>query len=240
MDSDLASRLEGILKRIEAAATRVGRDPKEITLVAVSKLKPAELMRDYLESALRFGVRVVFGENYLQELCLKISELGAVGEFHLIGPLQSNKVKQAVRSADVIESVHSEKILEALAKEAKAIGKRQSIYLQVNIGLDPAKSGFLADQVLSAINLASERSDSVSLLGLMTITPYYGEGQGESARRDFIALRGLRDSLVAAGAARFFDGGQIALSMGMSSDFEVAIEEGADLVRIGSAIFGER
>lgn len=240
MEQSLASRLEVILKRIEAAAIGVSRDPSEVTLVAVSKLKSTDLMREYLSAARQLGVRVIFGENYVKELTQKIAELGSVAEFHLIGPLQSNKVKQAVRIADVIESVHSVKILETVAKEAKAIGKRQAVYLQVNIGVDPAKSGFLADEVLAAINLASKSSGSLSLLGLMTITPYYGEGLGERARRDFAALRGLRDSLVANGAGCFFKGGRIALSMGMSSDYEVAIEEGANLVRIGSAIFGER
>jgi pyridoxal phosphate enzyme (YggS family) len=240
VEHGLASRLEGILRRIEASAIGVSRNPSAVTLVAVSKLKSTDLMREYLAAARCLGVRVVFGENYVQELTQKVAELGSVAEFHLIGALQSNKVKQAVRVADVIESVHSVKVLELVAKEAQAIGKRQAVYIQVNIGVDPAKSGFLADDVLSAIDLAAKRSESLSVLGLMTITPYYGEGQDEIVRRDFVALRGLRDSLVANGVARFFEGERIALSMGMSSDFEVAIEEGADLVRIGSAIFGER
>jgi pyridoxal phosphate enzyme (YggS family) len=156
----------------------------------------------------------------------------------MIGPLQSNKVKDAVRYSDVIESVHSTRIMLLIAEAARAIGKVQYIFLQVNIGSDPNKSGFAEEEVKPAIELAAVHRDALELVGLMTITPY--EEDPELTRRHFTALADVRRDLVNSGLARQFSGGRIALSMGMSADYPVAIEEGADFVRIGTALFGER
>jgi pyridoxal phosphate enzyme (YggS family) len=235
---DLASRLSGVLERIDQAVKRAGREAREVTLVAVSKKQSLDCMREYLQAAELAGIGVVFGENYVQELKLKREELGEGVEIHLIGPLQSNKIKEAVRLADLIQSVHSSAVISAIAKEARKLGKRQRIYLQVNIGHDPAKSGFAPDQLQAALELAGGEGDAVSLEGLMTITPFYD--QAESARSDFRAMSELKNSLIARGLEHFFADRRIRLSMGMSADYDIAIEEGADLVRVGTAIFGER
>ena len=234
----VAERLETVATSLRRAAERAERSPTSITLVAVSKKQSTESMRAYAVAANAKGIPVVFGENYVQEFKAKRQELGELGQFHLIGPLQSNKIKDAVRYADVIESVHSRRVFDVVAKEASALGKRQAIFLQVNIGKDPNKSGFLAEEMPEICQVAARLSQHVCLLGLMTITPYYEVA--EDARGDFRAMNELRQRLVVSGADQCFENRTIALSMGMSSDFEIAIEEGADLVRVGTALFGER
>jgi pyridoxal phosphate enzyme (YggS family) len=234
----IADRLDEVLMAIHQATSRSRRAQGEVRLVAVSKKKPVEALREYEQAARAQGIPVIFGENYLQELKLKKSFLAPGSLVHMIGPLQSNKVTDAVRYSDVIESVHSAKILMLIAKAARAIGKVQPIFLQVNIGDDPNKSGFARVDVQSAVDVAVAHRDALELVGLMTITPY--EEDPELTRRYFAALAGLRRDLIAAGSAHCFSGGHIALSMGMSADYPVAIEEGADFVRIGTALFGER
>lgn len=234
----IADRFHHVMRSIEAAAARSGRVPGEITLVAVSKKKSVGEMRAYRDAALERGIPVVFGENYVQELVAKREELGADACIHMMGPLQSNKVRAAVASSDVIESVHSEKVIDLIAKEARARGAKQAIFLQVNIGNDPMKSGFQAEAIASVVEKVARLSDAIELHGLMTITPYYEIA--EDARADFVRMAELRASLQSAGLDKHFVDQRIRLSMGMSSDFEVAIEEGADLVRVGTAIFGER
>ncbi len=234
----IEQRLAEVVKAIERAAARVGRDPTAVTLVAVSKRKSVAEMEQYAAAAYVRGTRIVFGENYLQELKAKRADLSVAAEIHLIGPLQSNKVREAVRSADVIESVHSHKILEAIAQESRLIGKRQPIFLQVNIGRDPHKSGFGAEEIAAVAQETARHQDSLALLGLMTITPLYAVS--EESRQDFRAMSELRESLLASQVCGCFEGRTILLSMGMSADFEVAIEEGADIVRVGTALFGER
>lgn len=234
----IADRLEEVWVAIREAACRSGRAEGEVRLVAVSKKKPIEDLHEYEKAAQARGIPVIFGENYLQELKHKSGALAPESQVHMIGPLQSNKVKDAVRYSDVIESVHSTRIMLLIAEAARAIGKVQSIFLQVNIGSDPNKSGFAEEEVKPAIELAAVHRDALELVGLMTITPY--EEDPELTRRYFAELAGLRRDLVNSGLARQFSGGRIALSMGMSADYPVAIEEGADFVRIGTALFGER
>jgi len=235
---DVAACTAVVLESIARAAERAKREPSSITLVAVSKRQPIELMQNYLSAAEQRGVPAVFGESYVQELKAKRAEFGSSVRFHLIGPLQSNKVRDAVKCADVIESVHSMSIIEAVAKEARTIGKRQEILLQVNIGKDPRKSGFSIEQVPEACLAVTAHKEQLSLGGLMTITPLYEDPAG--VRADFAALHQLRQHLKTSTVATCFDRHDIKLSMGMSADFEIAIEEGADFVRVGSAIFGER
>lgn len=234
----VAERTPIVVAAVARAAQRSGREPSAVTLVAVSKRKTVTEMREYGAAAATLSVPVVFGENYVQELKIKRQELGAGACIHLIGPLQSNKIKDAVRCADVIESVHSIKVVDGIAHEAQVIGKRQSILLQVNIGDDPRKSGFTAHQLAAACAAVQCHKDYLALCGLMTITPWYDVV--EDARRDFQALHRLRCQLLASPERAAFEGGTIMLSMGMSADFEIAIEEGADIVRVGTAIFGER
>lgn len=234
----LASNLSGVLCSIESAAKRVGRNPSEILLVAVSKKKPIEDLIAYERVARERGISCVFGENYLQELKLKRPGVSSSASFHMIGPLQSNKVKEAVIYSDVIESVHSEKVLALIAECAQKLGKRQKIMLQVNIGGDPAKSGFDSSDVGRVIKVAADLREHVEVVGLMTITPY--EAEPEETRVYFKAMRELRDELVSAGLDANFASSRVLLSMGMSGDYGVAIEEGADIVRVGTAIFGAR
>jgi pyridoxal phosphate enzyme (YggS family) len=236
--SSIADRLSLVMQKIDLAATRAERSVYEITIVAVSKKQSAESMVEYAEAANSLGIAVVYGESYLQELRSKSSQLPEGASVHLIGPLQSNKIKDGVKLADVIESAHSLKVLELIAKEARAIGKRQRVFIQVNIGSDPNKSGFCVENLKDAFEAVSQNGDALILEGLMTITPFYDHP--EDARKDFRSMNQLRADLVSSGANRMFSGGKITLSMGMSADFEIAIEEGADLVRVGTALFGGR
>jgi pyridoxal phosphate enzyme (YggS family) len=195
-------------------------------------------MHEYVSAATSRGVPIIFGENYVQELKAKRAEMGPVAEFHLIGPLQSNKIKEAVRNADVIQSVHSLSILQGIAQEASRQAKRQRVFLQVNIGNDPAKSGFSADSLTTVFDALGSLSASIEVLGLMTITPYYESA--EAARSDFARMAALRDAVQQSPQSQLFANSTVLLSMGMSADFYVAIQEGADLVRVGTALFGER
>jgi pyridoxal phosphate enzyme (YggS family) len=227
-----------VVQAIDRAAAKGGRASREITLVAVSKKQSLESMQEYAEVARAAGIPLIFGENYLQELASKRASFGSSAEFHLIGPLQSNKIRDAVKLADVIESAHSIKTLELIAKEARAIGKRQRVFIQVNIGADPKKSGFSVARLKDAFNIVSQNEDALALEGLMTITPFYDDPQ--EARKDFHEMNQVREDLVNSGVNCLFTGSKIALSMGMSADFEIAIDEGADLVRVGTALFGDR
>ncbi|HKO57646.1 MAG TPA: YggS family pyridoxal phosphate-dependent enzyme [Thermoanaerobaculia bacterium] len=206
--------------RIEAACSRAGRDPAEVTLVAVSKTFPAQAVQE----ALAAGITDV-GENRVQEAREKKPAVTGGARWHLIGHLQSNKAKDAVRLFDVIQSVDSESLAEKLARAAEGEGKRQEILLQVNIGREPQKSGIDPDDV-ERLAETIRAAAALDLRGLMAIPPV---GEAEETRRWFRALRLLRDRI-----------GVQHLSMGMSEDFEVAIEEGSTMVRVGRAIFGAR
>lgn len=234
----VASRLDTVLREIEAAASRSGRPANCVELVAISKKQPITLMEEYASAARARGLTVVFGENYIQELKKKRAEIVDDVIFHVTGPLQGNKVRDAVRHGDVIESVHSREILREIATEARKAGKRQPIFLQVNIALDGAKKGFSPDDIQAVLHEAAADTDALRLDGLMTITALYDEPEG--ARGDFRRMADLRSQLEQAGLASSFYESKIRLSMGMSADFQVAIEEGADLVRVGTALFGER
>jgi pyridoxal phosphate enzyme (YggS family) len=216
-----AERLEIIRSRIERARRRFGPPPDAVTLVAVSKTFAADAIRPYLEAGQR-----VFGENRVQEAEAKWPELRAQYdgiELHLIGPLQSNKTREAVALFDVIETVDREKIAAALKAEMEKQGRRPRLLVQVNIGLEPQKAGIPPDQALAFV----ERCRSVHGLqieGLMAIPP-----EGVPPGPYFAHLATLaRDAKVET------------LSMGMSADFETAIAMGATHVRVGSALFGHR
>ncbi len=234
----IEARLQEVRQRLESAAAAVERDAGKVTLVAVSKTKSLEAMREYSAAAGRMAVPVVFGENYLQEIKEKRPQLPANAELHMIGPLQSNKARDAVRLCDVIESVHSLKVLELIAKEAARIDKRQRILLQVNIGADEKKSGFTPEQLSEALRACEKLSNDLCVEGLMTILPY--DEDPEASRPHFKAMAALRTDLISQGRGELFHNHTILLSMGMSDDFAIAVEEGADIVRIGTAIFGER
>lgn len=220
---------ERVLARIAAACARAGRSPGDVALVAVSKTVLAERVRAAVEAGF-----TLLGENRVQELVAKAAEVpGAT--WHLIGPLQSNKARKAVESADVIESVDSVDLarrLDRIVRELRGEGVRHPVFLQVNVDEDPAKAGFQPDDLRrSRDELAG--LDALDMRGLMTVGRLVAEP--EDARPTFRRLRRLRDEL-RADLPRLGDD----LSMGMSEDFEVAVEEGATVVRVGRAIFGER
>ncbi|HYU26038.1 MAG TPA: YggS family pyridoxal phosphate-dependent enzyme [Thermoanaerobaculia bacterium] len=221
--SDAASirdNAAAVRARIAAACVRAGRDPAEVTLVAVTKVFPA----DYVEHAIAAGIADI-GENRVQEARDKKPLVRGGARWHLIGHLQSNKAKDAVRLFDVIQTVDSLDLAQKIARAAEAAGKRQEVLLQVNIGNEEQKSGAERADVPALVEVL-RGIDALDLRGLMAIPPV---GAADDARRYFRELRALRDRV-----------GVEQLSMGMSEDFEVAIEEGATIVRVGRAIFGSR
>ena len=226
----IAENLESVHRRIHRAAAASGRDPSEVQLVAVTKTYPAVRVRE----AWQAGVTAV-GENYVQEAREKIAALADCGlRWHFIGHLQTNKAKHAVEGFELIHSVDSLKLGREIDKQAARIGKVQPILIQVNISQEPTKSGTTLD---AAMTMAGElgRLPHLRVQGLMTMPPFFD--QPERARPYFRALRELRDQIRDAG----LNGVELVhLSMGMTGDFEAAISEGATLVRIGTAIFGER
>ena len=226
----MRQRLEQIKQRIRQAAESCNRDAESVRLVAVSKTIATERVKDALEC----GVTIL-GENYIQEAREKFNALVQypVG-WHFIGHLQSNKAKYAVRLFDLIHSVDSLKLARELHKQAQKADKVQAILVQVNISGEGTKSGISAKEAPGLISEIS-RMECLSIKGLMTMPPYFY--QPEKVRPFFAALRQLRDEIKNQAPANV---SMQELSMGMTGDFEVAIQEGASLVRIGTAIFGER
>jgi pyridoxal phosphate enzyme (YggS family) len=228
--SDIKNRIERLRKRIEAAALDSGRNPNDVTFVAVGKTQPVALIRQAIEA----GAKVI-GENYIQEAREKYDALGDLeANWHFIGHLQTNKAKYAVRMFDLIHSVDSYKLALELDKQASKIGKLQNILVQVNISGEASKWGTARDE---AENLVMRIAvlENLHVMGLMTMPPFFDAP--EKARPFFSALRDLGKHIVSLGNETF---SMEELSMGMTGDFEVAIAEGATLVRIGTAIFGER
>lgn len=223
-----------IMEQIGAAAGRSGRPPSEIALVAVSKKQSLDLIQELRGVTERLSHPLILGENYVQEFKAKRPFLSGV-EAHLIGPLQRNKVRDALKLFDVIESVHSLELAHAIEREAALQGRAVGVYLQVNISEDEKKAGFAPDALSSVLEEISLLKN-LRLLGLMTITRYFDVA--EEVRPYYRAMNLLRDRVI--GDGHLFQGERCRLSMGMSLDFEVAIEEGADLVRVGTALFGER
>jgi pyridoxal phosphate enzyme (YggS family) len=214
---EIAASLAEVRGRIEAAARRAGRDPASVTLVAVTKTKPLE---DVL-AAYAAGVRD-FGENRVQEAEAKFPHLPAGAVRHLIGPIQSNKANKAARLADAVHAVDSADIARRLARAAAIEGRRLAVFVEVNTGGEETKAGVPPAEAPALVE-AVRALPELELRGLMAIPP-----PGDT-RPHFVALRRLAESLGLAG-----------LSMGMSDDFEAAIEEGATVVRVGTALFGHR
>lgn len=226
----LKHRLESINDRIAAAAAGCGRSPETVRLVAVSKTMPAETVL----SAVEAGARIL-GENYIQEARGKIEALVDHDiDWHFIGHLQSNKAKYAVRLFDLIHSVDSLKLARELDKQAAKIGKVQQILVQVNVAKEGSKSGVYAEDLLDLVAAIGDLSN-ISLKGLMTMPPYFNAP--DRVRPFFAELRRLSEAI---DRNRIGNVVMQELSMGMTGDFEAAIAEGATLVRVGTAIFGER
>jgi len=223
-EGQLGSRLAAIHARIEAAAVRCGRSPQDVTLVAISKTHPASVVK----SAIELGVTDL-GENRIQEAEPKIIEVGGTrARWHLVGHLQANKARRAVQLFDVIHSLDSLELARRLDRLCGEEGRENlPVLVQVDLGHEETKSGIdeakLPDLVAGLAGLSR-----VQLIGLMTLPPFFDDP--EEARPFFRRLRELRDKWAPNGE----------LSMGMTNDFEVAIEEGATMVRVGTAIFGQR
>src|SRR5579863_9835520 len=220
-------RADALRARIAEACARAGRPATEVKLLAVTKSQPPQAV----EWAARYGLPAV-GENRVQEAVEKRSRTAASVAWELIGHLQSNKAKLAARHFERVQSVDSVKLLDVLDREAAALGRVLPILLQVNAGLDPAKSGAEPGEAPALLDAALERKN-LRLEGLMTIAPL--AGGPEAARRTFARLREIRDQLAPRAGARLAE-----LSMGMSGDLEEAVAEGSTLVRIGTALFGSR
>lgn len=235
--SAVKENLLRVMERIERAARKAGRDPKEINLVAVSKTVEVARIKEAIEA----GVSIL-GENYIQEAQKKIEEIGRpacterFGEgrplsWHFIGHLQSNKAKYAIRLFDMIHSLDSHPLVEELNHRAEQANRVINVMIEVNLSKETTKFGTDEDRVL---NLAGkiQTLQHLSLEGLMTMPPYFDSP--EMSRPYYIALRELKERMVKEGIP------MKELSMGMSHDFEIAIEEGATYVRVGTAIFGLR
>ena len=214
---------------IAAAAVKAGRKPESVRLVAVSKVQPASVVVE----AARAGQRL-FGENYVQELAAKAVEVAEPVEWHFIGHLQSNKVRQIAGLVAMIHTVDRLSLAQEIDRQWGRLGKVCDVLIQVNVSREATKSGTTAEEL---VQLVSEVAllPHLRVRGLMTMPPFFDDPEG--ARPFFRAVRALAETV----ADRRIAGVAMAeLSMGMSGDFEVAIEEGATLVRVGSAIFGER
>lgn len=226
--SDLASRLHAIHHRLRLACDRAGRRVESVELLAVSKTFPVEVVREAMEAG-----QLLFGENKVQEVLAKAPELPSKARWHLIGHLQSNKVRKIL---PVVEAVHSLDSIE-LACDMQRIGGElglfPKVYLEVNLAAESTKHGFKPAELREGGLEALYKLDRLHIQGLMCIPPF--DPVPEKTRPRFATLRLLRDELEIQGGAPLPK-----LSMGMSHDFEVAIEEGATIVRVGSAIFGER
>ena len=216
-----------MLERIADACARVGRDPQTVTLVAVSKTVPAERLRHAVDADIH-----VFGENRVQEALAKIPEV-PVASWHLIGPLQANKARRALAAFEVIQAVDSVALATRLDRLAGELGmERVPALLQVNVDLDAAKAGFRPDDLAGAVDELAGLG-RLDVRGLMTIGREVA--RAEEARRTFAGLRELSGTL-----REVWSGLGPELSMGMSDDFPIAVEEGATIVRVGRALFGER
>jgi PLP dependent protein len=227
----LRARLQEVRARIGAAALESNRRPEEIALVAVSKTHPAEIIRE----AIAAGVTDL-GENRVQEADAKIPEVGRqAARWHLIGHLQSNKARRAVELFDVIHSLDSVALAQRLDRMCVELNREDlPVFLQVDLGREATKSGVNEAEVAQIVR-ALKQCERLRLAGLMTLPPYFDDSA--QVRPFFRKLRELRDEL---DSQRAFGDARGELSMGMTHDYEIAIEEGATIVRVGTAIFGAR
>jgi PLP dependent protein len=228
--SDIPKRLAEVRDRIANAAGRAGRKPEDVRLIAVSKTHPIDAVRAAADAG-----QIDFGENKVQEALQKIAQSTDTRlRWHLIGHLQSNKARKAAGVVDAIHAIDSVDLLKKVDQAAAAAGRSVDVLIQVDLALEDTKYGAPVDEV-AAIVTAASGCTAATLTGLMLLPPL--AENPEDARPWFRRLRELRDGLVAAGG----DANRLReLSMGMSHDFEVAIAEGATMVRVGTAIFGER
>jgi pyridoxal phosphate enzyme (YggS family) len=229
----IAENLARVRERIDAAARRAGRQSEDIVLMAVSKTFPADTIREAYAAGLR-----LFGENRVQEFAGKTDALRDLRDaaWHLIGHLQSNKAVKAAELFAAVDSVDSLRLAQKLNASAQQLGKKLQVLIEINVGGEAAKSGVAPDsRELEELLLAAPELEQLEFRGLMTVPPFTKDT--EEARPYFRKLREVRDQIASRRLAQMSVN---ELSMGMSHDFEVAIEEGSTCVRVGTAIFGER
>ena len=225
----VAENYRYVLKKVEEACVRSGRDPKDVTLIAVSKTKPIEMIEEAMEAGAR-----VFGENKVQELCDKYEQLPKDLHWHLIGHLQRNKVKYIVDKAELIHSVDSLKLAEEISKEALKKNVEVNILIEVNVAEEESKFGVSVEETLALVEEIA-KLPGIHIQGLMTIAPYTTDP--EENRPVFRTLKKLAVDIKKKNIDNVC---MDVLSMGMTGDYQVAVEEGATLVRVGTGIFGER
>lgn len=229
----ISENIAGVRKRIDQAAHHAGRSSEEIVLMAVSKTQTPGMIHEAFEAGLR-----VFGENRVQELSAKTDALRDLhgAEWHMIGHLQTNKATKAAELFHAVDSVDSLKLAEKLDDAARKLAKKLNVLIEINVGGEAAKSGIApGSPELEELLFAAPNLEGLALRGLMTVPPFTDDPEG--ARLYFRKLRELRDTI----AARTLPAVTMdQLSMGMSHDFEIAIEEGSTCVRVGTAIFGAR
>ena len=224
----VAENLGRVRERVAAACARAGRDPAGVTIVAVSKTQPVEAVLE----AVAAGADAI-GENRVQEAAAKRPAVRGATPWHLIGPLQRNKARSALELFDVIETVDRLELADRLEALLAGGARVLPVFVEVNVGGEAQKSGVLPDAALGLVERIVARCPHLSVRGVMTVPPY--DPDPERSRPVFAALRRLASEIAArAGLA------PLELSMGMSEDFEVAVEEGATLVRLGRVVFGER
>ncbi|MGC2553764.1 MAG: YggS family pyridoxal phosphate-dependent enzyme [Candidatus Sulfotelmatobacter sp.] len=229
----VAASIASIQQRIAIAARRAGRNSDEVALMAVTKTQPPERIREAYEAGQR-----LFGENRVQDFAAKTGTLRDLqnAEWHMIGHLQTNKAAKTAELFRAVDSVDSLKLAETLDAAARKLDQKLDMLIEINVGGEAAKSGVAPDSpALEELLLAAPRLEALVFRGLMTVPPFTDDPEG--ARPYFRKLRELRDAIAARGLPAV---AMQQLSMGMSHDFEVAIEEGSTCVRLGTAIFGER
>jgi pyridoxal phosphate enzyme (YggS family) len=229
----ISENVAAVRERIAGAASRAGRNVDDITLMAVTKIQPPARIREAYEAGLK-----VFGENRVQEFAGKIDALQDLraAEWHMIGHLQTNKATRAAELFRAADSVDSLKLAEKLDAAAGALGKMLAVLIEINVGGEAAKSGVApGSPALEELLIAAPRLEALAFCGLMTVPPFTDDPEG--ARPYFRKLRELRNAIAARKLPKI---AMDELSMGMSHDFEIAIEEGSTCVRVGTAIFGER
>ncbi len=225
----IAENLKKVNDRIASAAKRAGRDPSSVALVAVTKTVDVEGVREAVAAG-----ALILGENRVQEARAKIEAISPIARWHLIGHLQTNKAKYAVRLFQLIHSVDTIELAREIDKQAAKFGKVQDVLIEVNIAGEASKAGMVVKEAPSLVREAAKLKH-IAIQGLMTMPPYSDDP--EESRPYFCVLRELSQSITKENIPNV---SMKELSMGMSGDFEVAIEEGATMVRVGTAIFGER
>ena len=225
----IRENIESVDERISAACARAGRDRSEVSLICVTKTKPKEMLQEAYEAGQRD-----FGENKVQEICRKKPDLPPDIRWHMIGHLQRNKVRQLIGQTAMIHSVDSLRLAETISAEAVKAGIRIPVLIEVNMAGEESKFGLAKEDVEELVRAAAAL-EGIQISGLMTIAPYTEDPE---TNRPYFA--GLRELAVDIGQKCIDNVSMSVLSMGMTGDFEVAIEEGATHIRVGTGIFGER